>query len=74
MSDTQETNMTQRTENRTSTGIVAATAIEHVDRKSKVLTPSTLGCLANVPVVNLAAGCEWLPLLLFPDLQLSSRK
>ncbi|MGD0655312.1 MAG: radical SAM protein [Thermoguttaceae bacterium] len=29
----------------------------HVERKSAVLTPSSLACLAHVPTVNLTAGC-----------------
>jgi len=33
------------------------TQVIPVDRKSAVLTPSSLACLAHVPTVNLTAGC-----------------
>jgi DNA repair photolyase len=33
------------------------TDVIRVERKSAVLTPSSLACLANVPTVNLTAGC-----------------
>jgi len=31
--------------------------IFHVERKSKVLTPSSLACLSHIPTINLTTGC-----------------
>ena len=31
----------------------------YAERKSAVLTPSSLACLAHVPTVNLTAGCAY---------------
>ena len=33
------------------------TEVIRTERKSAVLTPSSLACLAHVPTVNLTAGC-----------------
>ncbi len=33
------------------------TEVLHFERKSAVLTPSSLACLKHVPTVNLTAGC-----------------
>jgi len=33
------------------------TEVIHTERKSPVLTPSSLACLARIPTVNLTAGC-----------------
>ncbi len=38
-------------------GVNTMTELIHAERKSAVLTPSSLACLARVPTVNLTAGC-----------------
>ena len=37
--------------------LTTVTQVIRIDRKSAVLTPSSLACLAHVPTVNLTAGC-----------------
>jgi len=43
---------------------LAMTEVICKERKTAILTPSSLACLARTPTVNLTAGCAMMPLLL----------